>query len=48
MLQEKQKYEEEQNAQIRNQAAHIMKVEQEHKIQLQEHTTVIQILEVFL
>lgn len=45
MLQEKQKYEEEQNAQIRNQAAHIMKVEQEHKIQLQEHTTVIQILE---
>lgn len=45
MLQEKQKYEEEQNAQLRNQAAHIMKVEQEHKIQLQEHTTVIQNLE---
>lgn len=45
MLQEKQKFEEQQNEQLRNQAAHIVKIEQEQKIQLQEHTAVIQILE---
>ncbi|XP_057862151.1 kinesin-like protein KIN-14L isoform X2 [Cryptomeria japonica] len=45
MLQEQQKIEKEQNAQLRNQVARLMKVEQEQKIHLVECTNVIQTLE---
>ncbi|KAH9315480.1 hypothetical protein KI387_024107, partial [Taxus chinensis] len=45
MLQEHQKIEKEQNGQLRNQVAQLMKVEQEQKIHLVECTTVIQTLE---
>ncbi|XP_077213519.1 kinesin-like protein KIN-14B isoform X2 [Tasmannia lanceolata] len=45
MLADKQKLEKEQNAQLRNQVAHLLQLEQDQKLQIQERDLTIQVLQ---
>ncbi|XP_068636720.1 kinesin-like protein KIN-14L isoform X3 [Aristolochia californica] len=45
LLADKQKMEKEQNAQLRNQVAHLLKLEQDQKLQIQERDLIIQALQ---
>lgn len=46
MLADKQKIEREQNAQLRNQVAQLLQVEQDQKIQIEQRDSTIQVLQV--
>lgn len=48
MLADKQKLEKEQNAQLRNQVAHLLQVEQEKKMQIHEQDMTIKDMQVEL